>query len=313
MLLDILLLIAGFGLLVLGGNWLLKSSVALASRLGMSSMMIGLTVVSFATSMPELIVSIKAALVGSSGIALGNVIGSNVANIGLVLGVTLLISPINIPRKFFKTDWIFLIISTLMAMFFLIYYNGILRWHGIVFNLFLSLFLYFLIKTQKPSYSSATQKRTKVYEKWIIIFFYLIIGAAGLWLGSELLVNSAKNIAISFNVPESVIGLTIVAIGTSVPELAASVIAAIKGERSISFGNLVGSNIFNILSVLGITAIIQPIMVEDVRFITNDIWWMLGFSLILLPMSQIGKKFRLSRPHGLILVLAYVAFVYLAF
>ncbi|MDG4946719.1 calcium/sodium antiporter [Weeksellaceae bacterium KMM 9713] len=313
MLLDILFLLAGFGLLVLGGNWLLRSSVALASRLGMSSMMIGLTVVSFATSMPELIVSLKAALVDSSGIALGNVIGSNVANIGLVLGVTLLITPMNIPRKFFKTDWIFLIVSTAMAMFFMIYYDGIMRWHGIIFILYLSFFIYFLIKTQKPSYSKSNQKRTKVYEKWTIIFLYLVLGAGGLWLGSELLVNSAKSIALSFNVPESVIGLTVVAVGTSVPELAASVIAAIKGERSISFGNLIGSNIFNILSVLGITAIIQPIIVEDVRFINNDIWWMLGFSLILLPMALIGKKYRLSRPHGLILVLAYLAFVYLAF
>ena len=298
---------------MIGGNWLLRASVDLATRLGMSKMIIGLTVVSFATSMPELIVSLNAAFIGSSGIALGNVIGSNIANIGLVLGITLLITPMNIPRNFFKSDYIFLIFSTAVAMFFIVQFGFIARWHGVILILVLAFFIYTLINVKKPLHYGKAHINKKKHEKWIIILFFLIIGGGSLWLGSELLVNSAKNIAKSFHVSEGVIGLTVVAIGTSVPELAASVIAAIKGERSISFGNLIGSNIFNILSVLGITAIIHPIAVEDSRFITNDIWWMLGFAVILYPMAQIGKKFRLGRLSGVMMLSAYLIFVFLAF
>ena len=309
---DILVLIAGFVLLVLGGNWLLRSSVDLATRLGMPKMIIGLTIVSFATSAPELIVSLNAAINGSSGIALGNVIGSNIANLGLVLGVTILISPIAIPRTFFKFDWIFLIISTLLIMAFIFFDAYLSRIEGGLLVAFLVVFIISLLRNKKTMNLGEAHKTDKK-ATWISILFFLLIGGIGLWLGSELLVKSARNIALSFSVPESVIGLTVVAIGTSVPELAASVIAAIKGEKSISLGNLIGSNIFNILSVLGITALIQPIFVEDDRFLNNDIWWMFGFASAILPLSFLGKKYNLSRISGGILLAAYLIFIYLAF
>lgn len=312
MLIDILLLIAGFVLLILGGNWLLRSSVDMASKLGMSKMVIGLTVVSFATSAPELIVSINAALDGSAGIALGNVIGSNIANLGLVLAITVMISAIRIPDGFFKSDWVFLMISTIMIMIFILIDAKLSRIEGVLLVAFLVFFIYRLLVNQKPMHLGEAHQ-VHQQAKWWTILFFLLIGGAGLWLGSELLVNSAKNIAKVFSVPQSVIGLTVVAIGTSIPELAASIIAAIKGEKSISLGNLIGSNIFNILSVLGITAIIQPFAVEDSRFLTNDIWWMLGFAFVLLPFSFTFGKRKIVAFEGVLMLFAYILFIYLAF
>lgn len=311
MLIDILLLVVGFTLLVLGGNWLLRASVDMASKLGMPKMIIGLTVVSFATSAPELIVSINAALDGSAGIALGNVVGSNIANLGLVLAVTVLISPIAIPKNFFKSDWLFLMATTILLMVFLLIDGKLSRFEGISFVVFLAFFIYYLLKFGNKDNVEEVEDHPNT--NWGVVLMYLAIGGFGLWLGSELLVNSAKSIAKAFSVPESVIGLTVVAIGTSIPELAASVIAAVKGEKSISLGNLIGSNIFNILSVLGITSIIQPILVEEDRFLTNDIWWMLGFALIILPFSYLFKKLELGRIQGVVMLVTYILFIYLAF
>lgn len=310
MLQDVFFLVAGFGLLVLGGNWLLKSSVDMAIRLGVPRMVVGLTVVSFATSAPELIVSLNAALNGSSGIALGNVMGSNIANIGLVLGATLLITSMEIPQKFFRSDWLFLMGSTLILLVFLLLNHTIDRWEGVVFVLCLALFIYTLLQG-KHEVDPELEKEVPV--SWGMIALYLVIGGVALWGGSEMLVGGAKNIAKSLDIPESVIGLTVVAIGTSVPELAASIIAAVKGEKSISLGNLIGSNIFNIFSVLGITAIIQPIRVEDLRFVTSDCWWVLGFALAILPLSFVTKKYHLGKLQGILLLTTYVIYVYLAF
>lgn len=312
MLTEILYLIGGFGLLILGGNWLLRSSVDLASRLGIPKAIIGLTIVSFATSAPELIVSVNAALDGSSGIALGNVIGSNIANLGLVLGVTILISPIAVPKSFFRMDWIYLMVSTVLIILIILFDSEISRRESVLLLVLMVVFILNLLKNRKTMH---LQEAHKIHEKesWFTIILYLVLGGAGLWFGSDLLVGAARNIALVLEVPESVIGLTIVAVGTSVPELAASVIAAIKGEKAISLGNLIGSNIFNILSVLGITALISPIPVEDQRFRNSDIWWMLGFAAVLLPLAFIGKKYVFQRFAGVILILAYLTFVFLAF
>ncbi|MGI9527190.1 MAG: calcium/sodium antiporter [Weeksellaceae bacterium] len=315
MIINILYLIIGFVLLILGGNWLLKASVALANRIGLSKIIIGLTVVSFATSAPELIVSINAAIQGSSGISLGNVIGSNIANIGLVLGATILISPIQVPQNFVKKDWLFLMFVTSMLIIFLLVDNFLSRVEGIILIGILTLFVYRLLKRKDDEIELDPEldDTLKKLDKWSLILFYLLIGGVGLWLGADLLVKGAKNIALAFKVSESVIGLTVVAIGTSIPELAASIVAVLKNEKSISFGNLIGSNIFNILSVLGITAIIQPIHVEDTRFLNNDVWWMLGFSFILLPFIFILKKDILGRFEGIVLLIAYVIYIYMAF
>lgn len=308
-------MILGFILLVIGGEYLVRSSVALSFKLKISKLVIGLTVVSFATSAPELLVSLQAALSGSSDIALGNVIGSNIANIGLVLGITAIISPLAINKDFYKLNWPVMMLVSLMLYLFLKTGSGLNFGEGLALFLSLVVFLFVLIKDSR--------KKTKVDledvdDKLQIVsgfkvFLWLLIGGLALYFGSELLVDGAKSIARRFAVSERVISVTMVAVGTSIPELAASVIAALKKEKAISLGNLIGSNIFNITSVLGITAMIKSINLNDERLLSSDIYWMLGFSFILLPLVFLHKKFQLGKLEGLILFVGYAVFVFLAF
>lgn len=307
---NFLLIVGGLILLILGGNWLLKSAVALSLKLNISKVVIGMTVVSFATSAPELIVSINAALNGSSDLALGNVIGSNIANLGLVLGITLLLGSMSVQKGFFKTDWPVMMIASGLLFFFLANDNIIEFYEGIFLFAFLIIFLIYLLRTQKNI------DVDEILEDEILLpnhktAFFLVIGGLGLYGGSELLIKGATSLALEFGVTERVIGVTVVSIGTSVPELAASIIAIIKKEKAISLGNLIGSNIFNILAVIGITSIITPISLSDERLLTSDIYWMLGISFILLPMVFIPKKFNLNWKHGIVLLIAYGVFIYM--
>lgn len=306
---NILYIILGLTLLVVGGNWLLKSSVGLSLKLNISKIIVGLTVVSFATSAPEMIVSIKSALDGFPDIAVGNVIGSNIGNIGLVLGVVLLINAIQIETNFYKTDWPMKMIASVLLFFFLILDGKLSRVEGIIFVSLLIVFLFILIKqNKKVEIELEDQEQTEMsYPK---IFGLLAIGGFSLWLGSELLVDGAVNLAEGLGVSKRVIAITVVSIGTSVPELASSIIAAIKKESDISIGNIIGSNIFNILSVLGFTAIIKPIENVDSKIMSFDIYWMLGFAFILLPMVFLPRRNSLSLKEGIVLVVAYIAFIY---
>ena len=313
---SILFLLIGFALLVVGGEFLVRSSVALSFRLKLSKMVIGLTVVSFATSAPELLVSIQAAMGGFSDMAIGNVIGSNIANIGLVLGVTAVIFPLAIDKDFYKFNWpVMMLLSGAMYLF-LFNDNQITRIEGIILLVALSVYLYFLIrrariksKAAKESAVNDALAKTSSFK----IVLWLIIGGLALWGGSKLLVSGAVTIATALGISERVISITMIAVGTSVPELAASVIAALRQEKAISLGNLIGSNIFNIASVLGITALIQPIVLKDTGLLTNDIFWMLGFAGILIPLAFIPKRFVIGRYKGLLLVVGYAVFVGLAF
>uniref|UniRef100_UPI004049A667 calcium/sodium antiporter n=1 Tax=Flavobacterium sp. TaxID=239 RepID=UPI004049A667 len=310
---DFLYIILGLVLLVLGGDWLLKAAVGISLKLKISKIIIGLTVVSFATSAPELIVSINAAMAGFPDVALGNVVGSNIANIGLVLAVVMIISNMKVERSFFATDWPAMIIASFLLLAVLLYDNTIGRVEGLVFFISLILFVVYLIKTQKTAVDlsevTVEEKQTNPY----FILLFLVFGGASLWGGSELLVFGAVNVAESFGVSERIIAVTVVSVGTSVPELAASVMAAIKKESDISIGNIIGSNIFNILSVLGITAMIHPITVKDQGLVNFDIYWMLGFAVILLPLILIPKKGVLDRPAGIVLLAGYITFLYLTF
>ena len=306
---NFLLIVGGLILLILGGNWLLKSAVALSLKLNISKVIIGMTVVSFATSAPELIVSINAALNGSSDLSLGNVIGSNIANLGLVLGITLLLGSMTVQKGFFKTDWPVMMIASGLLFFFLANDKVIELYEGIFLFAFLILFLIYLLRTQKNIDVDEILEEEILLPNYKTAFF-LILGAIGLYGGSELLIRGATSLALEFGVTERVIGVTVVSIGTSVPELAASIIAIIKKEKAISLGNLIGSNIFNILAVIGITSIITPISLSDERLLTSDIYWMLGISFILLPMVFIPKKFNLNWKHGIILQLGYCFFIY---
>ena len=310
---NFIYIIIGLALLVLGGNWLLKSAIGLSLKFNISKIIVGLTIVSFATSAPEMIVSVKAALSGFSDIALGNIIGSNIANIGLVLGIVLLINAINLDITFLRLDWPVTMITTILLFIFLIIDGVLNRTEGVIFILILILYILYLIKINTKIESETDLKNAM--EKcnnlsFIMIFTFLFIGGFSLWFGSELLVNGAVNLAKNLGVSKRVIAITVVSVGTSIPELASSIIAAVKKESAISIGNIIGSNIFNILSVLGITSIIQPIENIDVRILESDIYWMLAFVFVLLPLLYLPKRFSLSFKEGIILIVMYILFVY---
>ena len=307
---DILFILLGLVLLILGGNWLLKAAVALSLKLNIPKIVIGMTVVSFATSAPELLVSVKAALDGFPDLALGNVVGSNIANLGLVLAVTVLLSGIDVRKSFYTTDWPVMMIASFLFVGF-IYFDGVLQqYEGIIMVVFLFVFLVYLLRFQKNAVVDELPEDDVPLPLYKTVFF-LGLGGTALWGGSELLINGAVGLATSFGVSDRIIGVTVVSVGTSIPELAASIIAIIKKEKAISLGNLIGSNIFNLLAVLGITSIITPIQVVDQGLLTNDIFWMLGISLLILPLVFFPKSLRLGWREGLVLLAVYIAFVYL--
>jgi cation:H+ antiporter len=309
---DYLYIIIGLVFLVLGGDWLLKSAVGMSMRLNISKIIIGMTVVSFATSAPELIVSIKSAMAGFPDIAIGNVVGSNIANIGLILGVVMLISSMKVDVSFFKTDWPAVMISSSLFYFMLLYDGEISRIDGFILFSLLIAFVIYLIKTQKGNEDEIEIPLEDTMKMYKIVWF-LAIGGLALYGGSELLIEGAVNLAKTFGVSDRVIAVTVVAVGTSIPELSASLIAAIKKESAISIGNVLGSNIFNILSVIGLSAIIHPIKFMDEKVLSFDMLWMLGFTLILIPLVVMPKRGFLDRKAGILLVGSYILFVFLTF
>lgn len=312
---SIFYIIAGLTLLVVGGEFLVRSSVGLSFKLNLSKMVIGLTVVSFATSAPELLVSVQAALDGSPDIALGNVIGSNIANIGLVLGITAVISALAIDRDFYRFNWPVMMLFS-VALYFLLSNDGKLTaLEGAGLLVGLVIYLFFLIKRARANREITVEDvNEKLSEtSYFKIFVWLLIGGAALYFGSEWLVFGAKNLAASVGISEYAISVTVIAIGTSVPELAASVIAALKKEKALSLGNLIGSNIFNIASVLGITSLVQTINVTDQVILGTNIFWMIGFAAIILPLAFLPRRLVISRAKGLVLVIAYLIFIGLTF
>lgn len=310
---SLLWVILGFILLVIGGEFLVRSSVALSFKFNISKMVIGMTVVSFATSAPELLVSLQAALSGSPAIAINNVVGSNIANIGLVLGVTAMVGSITVDKSFYKLNWPIMMLFSLVLYYFLKNDSILTAIEGTILFIGLILFLFILIRKAKKDANLEEVDESLAIVSNFKIFIWLVIGVTALYFGSEWLVFGAKEIAIAIGVSEAVIGVSLIAIGTSVPELAASVIAAAKQEKAISLGNLIGSNIFNIASVLGLTAIVKPIPVTEPQILLNDIFWMLGFSAILMPLIFLPKRMQISRLKGFFLVFAYGIFMFLVF
>lgn len=311
---NVLLILIGLVLLVIGGEFLVRASVGLSFKLKLSKLVIGMTVVSFATSAPELLVSLQAALDGVSDIALGNVIGSNIANIGLVLGITAIISPLAIDRDFYRLNWPMLMLMSFGLYVFLENDNLLSALEGAILFTVLVIFLIVLIRDSRKKTVlniEGIDDSLAVVSNFKIII-WLIIGALGLYFGSEWLVRGAKGLAEAVGISDYAISVTVIAIGTSVPELAASVIAALRKEKAISLGNLIGSNIFNIASVLGLTAMIKPITVDSAAILSTNIFWMIGFSGILIPLVFIGKRFQIDRYKGFLLFGAYIVFVVLA-
>ena len=309
---DVVLMLFGFGLLVIGGEFLVRASVAISFKFNISKMVIGLTVVSFATSLPELLVSLNAALSGYPSIAINNVIGSNVANIGLVLGITALIGTIYVDKTFYKINWPALVIFSLAFYYFLSNDHKLDAIEGAVLFLSLLLFIaYLLNKSEGINEDDSMDVLTMTSNFKIII--WLIIGGVTLFFGAKWLVDGAVVIARNIGVSEAVISVSLIAVGTSIPELAASVVAILKKEKAISLGNLIGSNIFNIGSVLGLTAMIKPIVIEDTEILSRDIIWMLVFAGLLLPLALIFKRHEIKKIEGFLLVFLYGVFIYTVF
>ena len=306
MILQLIFLLLGLFLLILGSNYLLKSSVELSLKYNISKVVIGLTVVSFATSAPELLISISSALKSSSDIAISNVIGSNIANIGLVFSTALFFVTIKISKNNVKYDLPWLLIVSAVFFFFL-QDLIITKYEGIILVALLSVFIYFMFKMREENDDDEIEETKMSISKIIIL---LIVSSLLLFVGSELFVDSAIFFAKYFQVSERVIGLTLVAIGTSLPELVTSLVAIYKKELDISVGNIIGSNIFNILAVIGITSIIHELELVGTQIIHFDIYVMIGFSILLGLFFFIPKKYTLYRPHGIILFLLFLTYYY---
>ena len=306
---DFLGILFGIILLSHGGDILTKSSVDLSLKFSVPKIIIGMTVVSFATSAPELIVSINATLNGFSNFAIGNVIGSNIANIGLVLGIITIIYPITLQQRFYSSDFPILMLSTFLFYILLITANKISRAEGIILLVSISLILIYLFLYQKKSISefSDVGDTSKISIPKSII--YVLFSGLLLWLGSETLIKSAISVANKYEISERVISVTMVAIGTSIPELAASVVASIKKQNDLSIGNLIGSNIFNLLVVIGITSTVLPIEQIDSKIIFNDMLWVILFSAIILPLAYLKRRNILTRKKGIILLTLYLIFI----
>ena len=306
MTLSILILILGLVVLIIGGEFLVKGSVGIANFFSISSLVIGMTVVSFGTSAPELIVSLKAALGGNPEIAIGNVIGSNIANLGLVLGITALIFPLLIDRQSIKVDWPMLMFAS--ALFYLFTLDGIIeRWEGSILFFALITFTIWLIRNSKQKLKEHQDIETEKGSIYKALSF-TVLGLAGLYFGSEWLLIGAIDIAEQAGMSKHLIGVTIIAFGTSVPELTTSCIAAFRKQTDISIGNLIGSNIFNIMAVIGLTGIVHPINVEK-NVLDFDVFWVLGIALALFPIMRF--RLNVSRPKGAFLLIIYLSYVFI--
>uniref|UniRef100_UPI00404747F4 sodium:calcium antiporter n=1 Tax=Polaribacter sp. TaxID=1920175 RepID=UPI00404747F4 len=257
-----------------------------------------------------LIVSVKAALDGHSDLALGNVVGSNIANLGLVLAITIILSKIDVEKSFYKTDWPIMMVAS-GVLFYLLSVDQVIDFNeGASMLIFLILFLIYLLKFQKKAVVDEGEGLDDEPMSIFKIVVYLILGGVGLWAGSEFLIEGAVNLAKDYGVSERIIAVTVVSLGTSIPELAASVIAVLKKEKAISLGNLIGSNIFNILAVLGITSMITPIELQDIELLNYDIFWMLGISFLIFPLVFFPRKMRLDWKDGFILLILYGIYLF---
>ena len=314
------MLLLGFATLIIGGEFLVKGAVGLAIKANVSTLVIGMTVVSFGTSAPELLVSVGAAL--SEGaekmMSVGNVIGSNIANLALVLGITALIFPIPVQRVSIRQDWPVLMLSSIVFVVFMACFDKeeyvVNRWEGVVLFISIIGFTYYLIRKSrqesKESIDENSEEEVSENEEekpvWKNVSF-LIIGCLGLVFGADWLLSAAVNIAKEFEVPSFIIGVTVLAFGTSVPELVTSAIAAYRKQTDIAIGNLIGSNVFNILCVVGVTGSVagMPLPESVLKF---DVWWMLGVTALVLPLMAFGKK--IHRWKGALLIGVYFSYMF---
>ncbi len=306
---DYVFLLIGVALLIYSGNWLVKSSSSLASSLKIPPLIIGVTIVSFGTSAPELFVSLSAAFEGLSDVAIGNAVGSNIANLGLVLGLSAFIIAIPIKRSLIKLDYSILIISAIALGIFIIDYK-ISRIEGVILLTIMLIYVLLILKSLKNK-GSISDNNNKIYKPSISILI-IVASCAGLILGSNSLIKGAINIANNLGISERIISLSVIAVGTSLPELTTSVIAAIKKDFEISIGNVIGSNIFNSLFILGLSSLVTPLSVNE-SILKIDYFFMLGFFVLLGIFFFPIKRLRISRIEGLIFIIAYCFYYYVIF
>ena len=315
MFLTYLQLISGFFILLIGGDVLVRGAVNLAHKVGVTPLIIGLTFVAFGTSAPELIISIEAALDGIPGIAVGNIVGSNIANILLVLGIPAVFYPITTFAKNLTRDVLFMVGSSTLFLF--LCWGGVLgSSQGLLLTTCLLIFLIGSYLTQKanpmgPDDAHYDTEASKLLDRKTIVSIGLIfIGVTGLLLGSHLLIQGAVELARQWGVSETVIGLTIIAVGTSLPELTTSIVAAIRKHTDIAVGNVIGSNLFNTLGVMGITPLFVPVLIPK-QILYFDIWIMMIASLLLLGFTMYKKSLGLKA--GLVFIILYLSFVTMQF
>lgn len=307
------MLVVGLFVLIIGGDFLVKGASSIALRAHISPLVVGLTIVAFGTSAPELLISVKAALDGSPDMTMGNVVGSNICNLALVLGVTAIIGVIKVNSDSIKIDWPVTMGSSLLLYFVVKEDAAMIKtYEGIIFIIFLIAYTVFIVRKSRKE----TKARRALEEEMEEVIpsrnlskdiFFIAVGCAGLYFGADWFVGGAKDLALFLGVSERVIGITVLALGTSLPELVTSIVASVKKETDLALGNLMGSNIFNILSILGITSIIQDIHVSE-EIIRHDMVAMIGVTLLVLPMML--YKRTMGRVSGIILVAVYIFYTY---
>ena len=311
MVITTLILLAGLVFMILGGEFLVRGASGIALRAQISPLVVGLTVVAFGTSAPELLVSIQSALAGNPDIAMGNVIGSNICNLALVLGVTAVITPINIHTDSIKLDWPVAMGSSIL-LFLLVFDGWVNTWEG---GLFVSILIVYSVFIIRKSRRETKASQLEMDELDIpepsghpgLDLLYLAIGGVGLYFGSGWFVEGASTLATYLGVTERVISITVVALGTSLPELVTSAVASFRKETDMAVGNLMGSNIFNVLSILGITSLVKQVQVNEMMR-EVDMVWMLAITAVILPMMLIKR--RISRAEGGILLTIYCVYTY---
>ncbi len=308
---DLFFLLAGLFLLIFSGDFLVRGSVSLAAHLKVSKLVIGVVIVSLGTSAPELVVSLDAALKGHPDISIGNVIGSNIANIALILGLSALIRPVKVQKKGIHFDWAVMMLASVLLLFFslnmkLQFFEG-----ALMLFLFILYIIKAVTKSRKEKLASLEIPPLPQFKLWLSLLFVLI-SSVGLIYGAEFLVKGASAMAIKMGIDERVISVSVIALGTSLPELATSVAAAARKEMDVFIGNIIGSNIFNIFAILGITSIITTIDVNPM-VLKFDIIWMLALALLLFLFILPLRKGIISRWKGAAFLTIYVAYIYLAF
>lgn len=311
-------MVIGLMVLIVGGDFLVRGASAIAVRLNISQMIVGLTVVALGTSVPELFISVQSALKGSPDMAMGNVVGSNICNLTLVLGAMLVIAPVPVTNDSTRIDWPVMMAASLLLFFFTA--NGNLqRYEGIIFNLLIISYMVFLIRKSRMAIKreqqlrkqqglAAEEKEDASAARWIMDVLFIIAGGFGLFYGSEWFVSGAEKIFTDLGMDQRLVGIIVLAIGTSLPELVASIAAAWQKNTQMALGGLIGSNIFNILSILGFTSIIKEIEISaEMR--DFDMIWMMGIAFILLPLML--YRSRLSFVSGILLLGIYFTYVFI--